>query len=59
MTALYCLEFCWCDPVLCATDDTDDHCADTNCAMCLHGCPSGDDCDNPAHWVTPIKEGTQ
>ena len=46
-----CPEFCRCDPILCATDDTGDHCIESRCAICIDGCPLGDDCDNPAHWV--------
>lgn len=30
---------CRCDPVLCETDDTGDHCEEQSCGSCLHGCP--------------------
>ncbi|GGM53676.1 hypothetical protein ACFFX1_54745 [Dactylosporangium sucinum] len=30
---------CRCNPVLCETDDTGEHCADQACGTCLHGCP--------------------
>lgn len=35
---------CRCDPVLCETDDSGEHCADQSCPTCLHGCPLDDDC---------------
>jgi hypothetical protein len=34
---------CRCDPVLCETDASGEHCADQSCGTCLHGCPL-DDC---------------
>lgn len=34
---------CRCDPVLCETDPSGEHCADQSCGTCLHGCPL-DDC---------------
>ncbi|MGI5245062.1 hypothetical protein [Dactylosporangium sp. CA-139066] len=37
---------CVCDPELCETDDTGEHCVDRACGPCLHGCPL-DDC--PEH----------
>lgn len=33
---------CRCDPALCETDDTGDHCATAGCAYCLNGCPAPD-----------------
>jgi hypothetical protein len=33
-------ECCRCDPVLCETDDTGDHCATAGCAYCQDGCPA-------------------
>lgn len=30
---------CICDPQLCTTDDTGQHCADRSCGRCLHGWP--------------------
>lgn len=30
---------CRCDPELCESDDTGQHCADQSCGSCLHGCP--------------------
>ncbi|MEU4779231.1 hypothetical protein [Micromonospora sp. NPDC023633] len=33
---------CICDPHLCATDDTGEHCNDRSCGFCLHGCPAPD-----------------
>lgn len=33
---------CTCDPTLCETDDTGQHCADRSCGSCLHGCPDDD-----------------
>lgn len=30
---------CVCDPLLCGSDDTGQHCADRSCGSCLHGCP--------------------
>jgi hypothetical protein len=30
---------CRCDPVLCETDASGQHCADQSCGTCLHGCP--------------------
>lgn len=35
---------CRCDPVLCETDDSGEHCSDQSCPTCLHGCPLDDDC---------------
>lgn len=31
---------CRCDPELCATDDTGEHCDTQSCGVCLHGCPA-------------------
>lgn len=33
-------ECCICDPVKCAADETGEHCVDSRCAFCLHGCPA-------------------
>lgn len=33
---------CRCDPVLCETDDSGEHCSDQSCPTCLHGCPLPD-----------------
>lgn len=42
---------CRCDPVLCETDPTGEHCADQSCGTCLHGCPL-DDCQVcSARWT--------
>ncbi len=30
---------CRCDPVLCETDDTGQHCTDRGCSTCMCGCP--------------------
>jgi hypothetical protein len=30
---------CRCDPVLCETDTSGEHCAGQSCPTCLHGCP--------------------
>lgn len=34
---------CRCDPVLCETDASGEHCSDQSCGTCLNGCPL-DDC---------------
>ncbi|MER7126675.1 hypothetical protein [Micrococcus luteus] len=31
---------CRCNPLVCAADDTGEHCADQACGVCLHGCPA-------------------
>ncbi len=38
VTTARCSE-CRCDPHLCDTDDTGQHCEDQSCPTCLHGCP--------------------
>lgn len=47
-----CLD-CVCDPLLCATDDTGEHCATAGCGACLHGCPDDEhDMRQPAREET-------
>ena len=48
---------CRCNPALCATDDTGQHCTDQACGWCLHGCPAPDDepccMDGPTVTIQP------
>lgn len=44
---------CCCDPVLCESDDTGEHCADRSCGTCLHGCPL-DGCEACAGAEHPV-----
>jgi hypothetical protein len=34
------LRCCTCDPDLCESDDTGEHCEIRSCGACLHGCPA-------------------
>lgn len=34
---------CRCDPSVCATDETGDHCVTAGCAWCINGCPAVDE----------------
>lgn len=51
---------CRCDPALCETDDTGDHCATAGCAWCLDGCPApeGMTCCQPLTSTTTPKGTT-
>lgn len=42
---------CRCDPALCESDESGDHCATAGCAYCLNGCPATDRpcCKEPAN----------
>lgn len=31
---------CVCDPILCACDDTGEHCIESGCGACQDGCPT-------------------
>ena len=50
---------CRCDPALCETDDTGDHCTTSGCAYCLEGCPAPDKtpcCQNGSSATLAVKE---
>lgn len=50
---------CRCDPVLCETDDTGDHCTERGCAYCLEGCPATDQpCCQTLTSINTSQEGT-
>ncbi|MEV0608098.1 hypothetical protein AB0I61_17205 [Polymorphospora rubra] len=36
---------CRCNPDLCESDDTGQHCEEQACGYCLHGCPAENDDD--------------